>query len=94
MLHFWLQGHLESDRGLTPMEHFCGTRAVLSGPAGGVMGYAITSYSQTEKKPVIGFDIGGYAVPPLGTSTDVSRYAGQYEHVFEATTAAVTLQAP
>ena len=33
--------------------------------------------------------------PPLaGTSTDVSRYAGQYEHVFEATTAGVTLQAP
>lgn len=29
-----------------------------------------------------------------GTSTDVSRYAGQYEHVFEATTAGVTLQAP
>lgn len=36
-------------------------------------------------------------VPPPhapGTSTDVSRYAGQYEHVFEATTAGVTLQAP
>lgn len=33
-------------------------------------------------------------VCPPGTSTDVSRYAGQYEHVFEATTAGVTLQAP
>ena len=33
-------------------------------------------------------------VAPPGTSTDVSRYAGQYEHVFEATTAGVTLQAP
>lgn len=32
--------------------------------------------------------------PSAGTSTDVSRYAGQYEHVFEATTAGVTLQAP
>uniref|UniRef100_A0A4W5QNX2 5-oxoprolinase, ATP-hydrolysing n=1 Tax=Hucho hucho TaxID=62062 RepID=A0A4W5QNX2_9TELE len=42
---------------------------------------------QTENKPIIGFDMGG-------TSTDVSRYAGQYEHVFEATTAGVTLQAP
>lgn len=31
---------------------------------------------------------------PAGTSTDVSRYAGQYEHVFESTTAGVTLQAP
>ncbi|XP_030612473.1 5-oxoprolinase isoform X2 [Archocentrus centrarchus] len=78
---------MQSDGGLTPMEQFCGSRAILSGPAGGVVGYAITSYSQMEKKPVIGFDMGG-------TSTDVSRYAGQYEHVFEATTAGVTLQAP
>lgn len=78
---------MQSDGGLTPMEQFSGSRAVLSGPAGGVVGYAVTSYSSTEKKPVIGFDMGG-------TSTDVSRYAGQYEHVFEATTAGVTLQAP
>uniref|UniRef100_A0A8C5EKS9 5-oxoprolinase, ATP-hydrolysing n=1 Tax=Gouania willdenowi TaxID=441366 RepID=A0A8C5EKS9_GOUWI len=78
---------MQSDGGLTPMERFCGSRAVLSGPAGGVVGYAITSYSHGEDKPVIGFDMGG-------TSTDVSRYAGQYEHVFEATTAGVTLQAP
>lgn len=78
---------MQSDGGLTPMGQFCGSRAILSGPAGGVVGYAITSYSQMENKPVIGFDMGG-------TSTDVSRYAGQYEHVFEATTAGVTLQAP
>ncbi|XP_036377739.1 5-oxoprolinase [Megalops cyprinoides] len=78
---------MQSDGGLTPMDQFCGSRAVLSGPAGGVVGYAITSYSQTEKKPIIGFDMGG-------TSTDVSRYAGQYEHVFEASTAGITLQAP
>ncbi|XP_061778000.1 5-oxoprolinase isoform X2 [Nerophis ophidion] len=78
---------MQSDGGLTPMQQFCGSRAVLSGPAGGVVGYAITSYSQMENRPVIGFDMGG-------TSTDVSRYAGQYEHVFEATTAGVTLQAP
>ncbi|KAJ0022992.1 hypothetical protein NQD34_015126 [Periophthalmus magnuspinnatus] len=78
---------MQSDGGLTPMGQFCGSRAILSGPAGGVVGYAITSYSQMEKKPIIGFDMGG-------TSTDVSRYAGQYEHVFEATTAGVTLQAP
>uniref|UniRef100_A0A3Q2XXN9 5-oxoprolinase, ATP-hydrolysing n=1 Tax=Hippocampus comes TaxID=109280 RepID=A0A3Q2XXN9_HIPCM len=78
---------MQSDGGLTPMQQFCGSRAVLSGPAGGVVGYAVTSYSQMEKRPVIGFDMGG-------TSTDVSRYAGQFEHVFEATTAGVTLQAP
>lgn len=50
---------MQSDGGLTPMEQFCGSRAVLSGPAGGVVGYAITSFSQMEKKPVIGFDMGG-----------------------------------
>lgn len=50
---------MQSDGGLTPMNQFCGSRAVLSGPAGGVVGYAITSYNQMEKKPVIGFDMGG-----------------------------------
>lgn len=34
------------------------------------------------------------SAPPPGTSTDVSRYAGEFEHVFEASTAGVTLQAP
>lgn len=63
---------------------FHGSRAVLSGPAGGVVGYALTT---PGKHPVIGFDMGG-------TSTDVSRYDGQYEHVFESTTAGVTIQAP
>ena len=41
------------------------------GPAGGVVGYAMTSYSQEDDLPVIGFDMGG-------TSTDVSRYAGTF----------------
>ncbi len=41
------------------MEQFCGSRAVLSGPAGGVVGYAVTCYGFMEKKPVIGFDMGG-----------------------------------
>lgn len=50
---------MQSDGGLTPMEQFCGSRAILSGPAGGVVGYAITSCSQMERKPVIGFDMGG-----------------------------------
>ena len=35
---------------------FCGSRAILSGPAGGVVGYAMTSY---KDKPVVGFDMGG-----------------------------------
>ncbi|MEE6527855.1 hypothetical protein FKM82_029551, partial [Ascaphus truei] len=78
---------MRSDGGLTPMDRFSGSRAILSGPAGGVVGYAITTYSPDDPQPVIGFDMGG-------TSTDVSRYAGEYEHVFEATTAGISIQAP
>lgn len=142
---------MQSDGGLTLMDNFSGCRAILSGPAGGVVGYAATTYhhqpslspdgtlgpsvdspitdrtnadngslagvaAATTKNittneaenagiknnnnagstspspigrplPVIGFDMGG-------TSTDVSRYDGSYEHVFESTTAGVTVQAP
>ncbi|KPJ14025.1 5-oxoprolinase [Papilio machaon] len=78
---------MQSDGGLTPMNLFNGSRAILSGPAGGVVGYAMTSYQKETGLPVIGFDMGG-------TSTDVSRYAGSLEHVHEATTAGVTIQAP
>lgn len=78
---------MQSDGGLTQMERFIGSRAILSGPAGGVVGYAMTSYKNFGCQPIIGFDMGG-------TSTDVSRYAGEYEHVFESTTAGVTIQAP
>jgi len=38
---------------------FIGSRAVLSGPAGGVVGYALTTYSDKTGQPVIGFDMGG-----------------------------------
>ncbi|XP_012590454.1 PREDICTED: 5-oxoprolinase, partial [Condylura cristata] len=78
---------MRSDGGLAPMDSFTGSRAVLSGPAGGVVGYAATTYRAEGGQPVIGFDMGG-------TSTDVSRYAGEFEHVFEASTAGITLQAP
>ncbi|KXJ91058.1 Hydantoinase B/oxoprolinase-domain-containing protein [Microdochium bolleyi] len=79
---------MQSDGGLVDVDKFTGLKAILSGPAGGVVGYAITSYDAETKIPVIGFDMGG-------TSTDVSRYGeGRYEHVFETTTAGVTIQSP
>lgn len=77
----------QSDGGLTPFTDFTGLRAILSGPAGGVVGYARTCYDPIEGTPVLGFDMGG-------TSTDVSRYGGSLEHVFESTTAEVTIQSP
>ena len=74
---------MQSDGGLTDVHSFSGHRAILSGPAGGYVGYALT----TPAAQTIGFDMGG-------TSTDVSRYAGTYSHVFESTTAGVMIQAP
>lgn len=79
---------MQSDGGLASVDAFSGHKAVLSGPAGGYVGYALTTrWGQHAPSQIIGFDMGG-------TSTDVSRYAGQYEHVFESTTAGVTIQAP
>lgn len=78
---------MQSDGGLTPMHLFQGSKAILSGPAGGVVGYAITSFAADSKTPVIGFDMGG-------TSTDVSRFAGSYEHIFETVVAGVSLLSP
>ncbi|XP_011879574.1 PREDICTED: 5-oxoprolinase [Vollenhovia emeryi] len=78
---------MQSDGGLTPMNFFNGSRAILSGPAGGVVGYSMTTYGKETDLPVIGFDMGG-------TSTDVSRYGGSYEHVYESTTAGIAIQAP
>ncbi|RQM23124.1 hypothetical protein B5M09_005532 [Aphanomyces astaci] len=80
---------MQSDGGLTPMSSFFGNRAILSGPAGGVVGYARTTRPPRlpAPLPVIGFDMGG-------TSTDVSRYDGTFEHVFESVTANVPIRAP
>ncbi|KAK9498449.1 hypothetical protein O3M35_003084 [Rhynocoris fuscipes] len=75
---------MQSDGGLTPMNQFIGSRAILSGPAGGLVGYSVTTHTD---KPVIGFDMGG-------TSTDVSRYFQRYEHVLESNISGVTIQAP
>lgn len=78
---------MQSDGGLVDFRKVSGLRAILSGPAGGVVGFARTSYDPESGKPIIGLDMGG-------TSTDVSRYAGRYEHIFETTTAGVSLQCP
>lgn len=78
---------MRSDGGLTDVERFSGLHSILSGPAGGVVGYARTTFDPVNKIPLIGLDMGG-------TSTDVSRFDGRYETVFESTTAGVTIQSP
>ncbi|KAF7556528.1 hypothetical protein G7Z17_g1318 [Cylindrodendrum hubeiense] len=78
---------MQSDGGLVGWQSFSGLRAILSGPAGGVVGFSRTCYDLERRKPVIGFDMGG-------TSTDVSRYAGSLEHTFESITAGITIQSP
>lgn len=77
----------QSYGGLVKYTEFTGLNAILSGPAGGVIGYARTCYDAAEGTPVLGFDMGG-------TSTDVSRYGGALEHVFESNTAEVQIQTP
>lgn len=79
---------MQSDGGLTNVANFSGCRSILSGPAGGVVGYALTTVSDIGmEKPIIGFDMGG-------TSTDVSRYDGKLEHKFESEIADVIIQSP
>ena len=77
---------MQSNGGLTEAGHFRGKDAVLSGPAGGIVGMVRTSQAAGFGK-VIGFDMGG-------TSTDVSLFAGEYERVFNAQVAGVRLRAP
>lgn len=78
---------MQSDGGLAPESRFSGHKALLSGPAGGVVGFSQTLYGLETDKPLIGFDMGG-------TSTDVSRYAGTYEQVIETQISGAIIQAP
>lgn len=78
---------MQSDGGLVPASSLRGLHSILSGPAGGVVGYSQTCFDEENKTPVIGFDMGG-------TSTDVSRYDGQLDHIFETTTAGIPIHAP
>ena len=77
---------MQSSGGLTDAHAFQGKDAILSGPAGGIVGMARTAGLAGHDK-VIGFDMGG-------TSTDVSHYAGQFEREFETQVAGVRMRAP
>lgn len=77
---------MQSSGGLTQAGRFRGKDAILSGPAGGIVGMARTSERAGFDK-VIGFDMGG-------TSTDVSHYAGEFEREFETLVAGVRMRAP
>ncbi|ROZ76558.1 hydantoinase B/oxoprolinase family protein [Ramlibacter sp. WS9] len=77
---------MQSSGGLTDAHAFQGKDAILSGPAGGIVGMARTALLGGHEK-VIGFDMGG-------TSTDVSHYAGEFEREFETQVAGVRMRAP
>ena len=77
---------MQSSGGLTDAHAFAGKDAILSGPAGGIVGMARTAQGAGHDK-VIGFDMGG-------TSTDVSHYAGQFEREFETQVAGIRMRAP
>ncbi|CAN7673036.1 5-oxoprolinase [Ensifer sp. T173] len=75
-----------SSGGLTAADMFQGKDAILSGPAGGVVGLAKTGEAAGFDR-VIGFDMGG-------TSTDVAHFDGEYERAFETEVAGVRVRAP
>ncbi|MCW7941149.1 5-oxoprolinase [Streptomyces hygroscopicus] len=77
---------MQSNGGLAEAGQFRGKDAILSGPAGGIVGMARMSQLAGFDR-VIGFDMGG-------TSTDVSHFAGEYERVFTTRIAGVRLRAP
>lgn len=86
---------MQSSGGLADAQVFQGKDAILSGPAGGIVGMARTAELAFRSDPaglaghakVIGFDMGG-------TSTDVSHYAGEFEREFETQVAGVRMRAP
>ena len=80
-LHF-----MQSNGGLAEATAFRGKDAILSGPAGGVVGMVAAS-APYEAQHLIGFDMGG-------TSTDVSHYAGRFELADESIVAGVRIRAP
>lgn len=77
---------MQSNGGLASSNSFRGKDAILSGPAGGIVGMAKTA-AQAGINNIIGFDMGG-------TSTDVSHYAGHYERETETMVAGARIRAP
>jgi 5-oxoprolinase (ATP-hydrolysing) len=77
---------MQSNGGLARAGHFHGRDAILSGPAGGIVGMAAAGRSAGEER-LIGFDMGG-------TSTDVSLFDGQYERAEEVIIAGVPMRVP
>ncbi|MGA0612617.1 hydantoinase B/oxoprolinase family protein [Caldimonas sp. KR1-144] len=77
---------MQSSGGLAQARRFRGKDAILSGPAGGIVGMVRTALAAGHRK-LIGFDMGG-------TSTDVSHYAGEFERAFETEVAGVRMRAP
>lgn len=77
---------MQSSGGITDADAFTGKDAIVSGPAGGIIGTAaVANLNRIDES--IGFDMGG-------TSTDVSRFGGMYEKVFEVETGGIQFQAP
>ena len=77
---------MQSNGGLAEARRFQGKDAILSGPAGGIVG-AVRTAATAGLERIIGFDMGG-------TSTDVALYAGAFERAFETEVAGVRLRAP
>ncbi|GLA61234.1 hypothetical protein AtubIFM54640_001749 [Aspergillus tubingensis] len=77
---------MQNDGTMAHIHDIVGSKGILSGSVGGLLGYASTCYDRSSGKPLIGFDMGG-------TSTKISRFAGEYERV-KTTMAGNTVELP
>ncbi|KAI3027875.1 hypothetical protein CBS147343_4606 [Aspergillus niger] len=77
---------MQNDGTMAHIHDIVGSKGILSSSVGGLLGYASTCYDRSSGKPLIGFDMGG-------TSTKISRFAGEYERV-TTTLAGNTIELP
>ncbi|MFM5908367.1 MAG: hydantoinase B/oxoprolinase family protein [Novosphingobium sp.] len=77
---------MQSNGGLAAADRFRAKDAILSGPAGGIVGAALSAEEAGEDR-IIAFDMGG-------TSTDVALYAGAFERQFDTRIAGIDLRVP
>ncbi|GKZ18480.1 hypothetical protein AbraCBS73388_001404 [Aspergillus brasiliensis] len=77
---------LQNDGTMAHIHDIVGSKGILSSSVGGLLGYASTCYDRSSGKPLVGFDMGG-------TSTKISRFAGEYERV-TTTLAGNTIELP
>lgn len=74
-----------SDGGLLDAKNFSGLKSILSGPAGGVVGYALTSWDEKRRQPIIGYAPNGHALPSASDRIPGSMSVGHPQTSLDST---------